>query len=72
MNTKYYIRRPINGISLNGFEFISEPGSDKPILFDSEDAAKVFLINAGYNANTLAHDLNNGAIDIDIWNNNEN
>lgn len=67
MKTKYYIRRPINGISLNGFEFISEPGDNKPILFDSEDAAKEYLINAGYSANTLAHELNNGAIDIDIW-----
>lgn len=69
MDVKYYIRRPIEGISLNGFEFVSEANDDKPILFDSEEAAKQYLINAGYSIEELERDLDSGAVDIDVWHN---
>lgn len=72
MDAKYYIRRPIEGISLNGFEFVSEIGSCEPILFESEDAAKQYLLNAGYDADELERDLDSGAIDIDVWCENTN
>ncbi|MCM1329981.1 MAG: hypothetical protein NC253_11130 [Ruminococcus sp.] len=64
---KYVIRRPIEGIFLNGFEYAltEEDGDIK--LFDSEEQAREFLIEAGYTAEELQADLDACAIDIDVW-----
>lgn len=64
---KFVIRRPIEGISLNGFEYVLD-GEDGDIkFFDSEEQARDFLINAGYSPEELQEDLDDRAIDINVW-----
>jgi len=42
------IGRPIGGISLNGLEYLlTEEGGDEVMEFESEEAAKQFLLDAG-------------------------
>lgn len=64
---KYVIRRPIGGISLNGFEYVLDGEDGNILFFDSEDQARKFLIEAGYSADELREDLDNRAIDINVW-----
>ena len=50
MSNKVVVGRPINGISLNGYEWLldgpeEEGGSE--MMFDTKEDAKQFLINAG-------------------------
>jgi hypothetical protein len=41
------IGRPIEGISLNGFEYLLEEEGGKEKLFETQEAAKEFLIPFG-------------------------
>ena len=41
-DTKFVIARAINGITINGREYVCDE-KDEPILFDSEDLALAFL-----------------------------
>ena len=45
-DTKFVIARAINGITLNGREYVCDE-KDEPILFDSEDLALAFLKERG-------------------------
>lgn len=72
MNKKIVIRRPINGIFLNGFEYVTEDAAGEHIkFFESEESARHFLIGTGYTAEDLQTDLDNGAIDICEWSDDE-
>ncbi len=42
----YIIGRPINGISLNGFEYVLDEDGDE-MIFESTTAAKEFLSDIG-------------------------
>lgn len=44
--TKFVIARAINGITLNGREYVCDE-KDEPILFDSQDLALAFLKEKG-------------------------
>lgn len=44
--TKFVIGRPINGITINGREFVCDE-KNEPMLFDSEDLALAFLKENG-------------------------
>lgn len=46
--TKFVIARAINGITINGREYVCDE-KDEPILFDSEDLALAFLKENGIN-----------------------
>lgn len=68
MNKKFVIRRPINGISLNGYKYVTEDEAGKNIIFfDSNEAAWQYLIDAGYAPEELQTDLDNCVIDICEW-----
>lgn len=45
-DTKFVIGRPINGITINGREFVCDE-KNEPMLFDSEDLALAFLKENG-------------------------
>ena len=45
--TKFVIARAINGITLNGREYVCDE-KDEPILFDSQDLALAFLKEKGF------------------------
>lgn len=55
---KIIIGRPINGISLNGNEYILDENEEVKV-FDSQEDAKEFLIKAGYSKEELQDDLDN-------------
>lgn len=68
MDKKFVIRRPIGGISLNGYEYVTEDEAGENIIFfGSEKAARQYLINAGYTPEELQADLDERVIDIDVW-----
>ncbi len=68
MNKKIVIRRPINGISLNGWEYVTEDKEGEHIkFFENEENARQFLTDTGYTSEELQEDLDNGAIDICEW-----
>lgn len=68
MNKKFVIRRPINGISLNGYEYVTEDEAGENIIFfDSNEAAWQYLTDAGYTPEELQTDLDNCVIDICEW-----
>lgn len=45
---KFLIGRAINGITINGREFVCDENNE-PILFDNEDLARAFLKENGIN-----------------------
>jgi len=45
--SKVIIGRPINGISINGLEYVMN-GDDTMMYFDSIEEAKAFMIRNGY------------------------
>lgn len=68
MEKKFVIRRPIGGISLNGYEYVTEDEAGENIMFfDSEEEARQYLIKAGYTPEELQEDLDECAIDICEW-----
>lgn len=46
------IKRPINGITINGFEYVLDDKGNE-IAFDTLEDAKVFLAQHGYNESTI-------------------
>lgn len=68
MEEKFVIRRPIGGISLNGWEYVTKDEAGENIMFFcSEDEARQYLIEAGYPPEELQQDLDECAIDICNW-----
>ena len=49
---KIIVGRPINGISLNGLEYMLDPDGNE-VLFDSIDDAKQMLMDNGIEGNDL-------------------
>ena len=49
----YEVGRPINGISLNGLEFLLESEGGNIKLFDTYEAAESFLRDAGFDDEDL-------------------
>lgn len=45
--SKVIVGRPINGISINGLEWLMDD-EDKVLIFDGEDAAKEYLGERGF------------------------
>lgn len=56
----FYITRPINGISLNGVEYVRDE-NDEPIIFENMGKAKEFLAKHGY----CETDIENEGIDFE-------
>ena len=52
--SKILIGQPVNGISLNGLEYLLDESSSKPLRFQDEYEAKAFLRDKGLDANTIA------------------
>lgn len=46
------IKRPINGITINGFEYVLDENGNE-ITFDTLKDAKTFLAQHGYDENTI-------------------
>lgn len=46
------IKRPINGITINGFEYVLDDNGDE-ITFDTLEDAKAFLAQHGYDENDI-------------------
>ncbi len=51
----FYITRPINGISLNGVEYVRDE-NDNPIIFENMGKAKEFLAKHGYNETNIENE----------------
>ena len=65
--TAYLVSRPINGISINGKEFLLNHFG-KPCVFLTEEEAKQYLISIGYTALGLEEDLEKGGVCIEKGN----
>ena len=69
---KYRVGRPINGISLNGLEYVMMSCAKTPhstrvpgdyVLFDSMEKAVEYLVSmTGEPALNIIHDFNSGAL----------
>lgn len=46
------IKRPINGITINGFEYVLDDNGNE-ISFDNLEDAKAFLVKHGYDENAI-------------------
>lgn len=46
------IKRPIKGITINGFEYVLDDDGNE-IAFDTLEDAKAFLVQHGYDENTI-------------------
>ena len=61
MNKNVVIGRPINGISINGLEYVLDENGDE-MLFESEAEAKQFLIDNGFTEEDIE---NQGIVFVD-------
>ena len=47
------VGKPVNGIGLNGLEYLLDESSSEPLRFQDEDKAKAFLRDKGLDASTI-------------------
>ena len=60
---KYRVGRPINGITINGLEYIMHPlGSDYQLFDSLEDAVGYMVAETGENALDIINAFNSGAL----------